>query len=65
MNYGSVIHIKSDCSEYIKCNRHTFIDIFCESVIAESEPDMNTVTFVSHSKVFGLSHWRENIDAGV
>lgn len=38
-----------ECSE-INYNRLTFIDICTLSVIAKSEPNMNAVTFVSHSK---------------
>jgi len=49
------------CSEFIKYNRLPFIDICSLSVIARSEPDMNTVTFVSHSKVLGASDLRKNV----
>jgi len=49
------------CSEFIVCNRLTFIEICSLSVTAKSEPNMNAVTFVSHSKVLGVSHWRKNI----
>jgi len=49
------------CSEIIKYNRLTFIDICGLLVIAKSEPHVNAGTFVSHSKVLGVSHWRKNI----
>ena len=49
------------CREFIKYNRLTFIDICSLSVIAKSEPNMNAVTFVSHSEVLSVSHWRKNV----
>ena len=53
-----------ECSEFIKYNRLTFIVICSLSVIAKSEPNMNALTFVSHSSVLGVSHWRKNIVSG-
>jgi hypothetical protein len=47
-----------ECSEFIKYNRLTFIVICSMSFIAKSEPNMNALTFVSHSSVLGVSHWR-------
>jgi len=49
-----------DCSE-MNYNRLTFIDICSLSVIAKSEPNMNAVTFVSYSKVLGVSDWSKNV----